>query len=228
MRVLSETIQLPRRTDTAERIQALLAEQEKILENFTGVGCGSHGAGVALDFKSFLPLYMKYTVDAEHPVEASYSYQQEAAAGQNGLRQLDVDNRKRLDTYRRCIENMDKLITVRTNLTYLKEHLEKKETGPIAAEIQALKIGDFVLVTFPGELFAEVGLRIKKQSPFPKTFVAGYSNGWLGYAPAAADYVPGAAYEDALTPFAPQWQEIFERKVLEMIGRLEQPADRAK
>ena len=127
VRVLSETIQLPRRTDTAERIQALLAEQEKILENFTGVGCGSHGAGVALDFKSFLPLYMKYTVDAEHPVEASYSYQQEAAAGQNGLRQLDVDNRKRLDTYRRCIENMDKLITVRTNLTYLKEHLEKED-----------------------------------------------------------------------------------------------------
>jgi hypothetical protein len=224
VRVLSETIELPRRTDIAERIQTLLAEQEKILAAFTGVGCGSHGAGVALNYKSFLPLYLKYNVDAEHPLEATYSYQQEEAAGRNGLRQLDVDNKKRLETYRLCIENMDKLITVRTNLQFLQQRLEKKETGPLAAEVQVVKIGDFVLVTFPGEAFAEVGLRIKKQSPLPKTFVAGYSNGSLGYAPAAADYGPEAAYEDALTQLAPQWQEIYERKALEMIRRLEQPS----
>ncbi len=227
VRVLSETIELPRRTDTAERIQSLLAEQEKILAAFTGVGCGSHGAGVALNYKSFLPLYMKYNVDSEHPLEAAYSYEQDEAAGRNALRQLDIDNKKRLETYRLCIENMDKLITVRTNLQYLQQHLEKRESGPVTAEVQAIKIGDFVLVSFPGEMFAEVGLRIKKLSPFPKTFVAGYSNGWLGYAPTAADYGPQAAYEDALTQLAPQWQEIYERKALEMIRRLEQPANRA-
>jgi hypothetical protein len=222
VRVLSETIELPRRTDGPERIQALKAEQEKILEFFTGIGCGAHGAGVALNFKTFLPLYLKYAVDPEHPSEDAFSYQQEELLGQSGLRQLDVDNKKRIELYRQCIETMDRLITVRTNLQLLQQRLERRQAGPISAEIQAIKIGDFVLVTFPGECFAEVGLRIKKQSPFPNTFVAGCSNGSVGYAPASADYVKGAAYEDALTQLAPQWQEIYERKALEMIGRLGQ------
>ena len=220
VRVLSETIALPRRTDLTQRIQALTAQQDKLLEALIKPGCGSHGAGVALNFKSFLPLYMKYAVDAERPANDLYAYQQEASAGQNGLRQLDEDNKKRVDAYRECIENMDRLITVRTNIHILQEQLDKHLTGPIAAEIQAVRIGDFVLVAFPGEAFAEVGLRIKKQSPFPKTFVAGYTNGWIGYAPTADCYTKDAAYEDALTQLAPEWQEIFERKALEMIARL--------
>ena len=84
---------------------------------------------------------------------------------------------------------------------------------------QQIAIGDFVLVTFPGELFAEVGLRIKQRSPTPHTFVAGYSNGHQGYAPTADSYEE-EAYEDALTPFAPQWQEIYEAQALEIIERL--------
>ena len=143
---------------------------------------------MALNFKSFLPLYMKYAVDAEHPLDDLFAYRQEEAAGRNALRQLDADNKKRIETYRQCIENMDRLITVRTNLQILQQQLDKHVSGPVAAEVQAIRIGDFVLVTFPGEAFAEVGLRIKKRSPMPKTFVAGYSNGWIGYAPTADCY----------------------------------------
>jgi hypothetical protein len=177
-----------------------------------------------LNFKTFLPLYVKYTSDPVHPSEDEYTYRQEELSGQNNLRQLDTDNKKRLDMYRKCIESMDRLITVRTNIQLLRQRLEKGQTGPISAEVQVMKIGDFVLVTFPGECFAEIGLRIKKQSPYPNTFVAACTNGSVGYAPVAADYVRGAAYEDALTPLAPQWQEIYERKALELIGRLGQPA----
>ena len=88
------------------------------------------------------------------------------------------------------------------------------------ADIQAMRIGDFVFVTFPGEIFVEVGLRIKKQSPFPKTFIAGYSNGEIsGYAPTADSY-DKQAYEDSCTYLAPEWQEMYERKALELIGWL--------
>ena len=113
------------------------------------------------------------------------------------------------------------MITVRTNLAILQDHLDKLGTGPIPAEVQAIRIGDFVLVTFPGEPFAEIGLRIKKTVAFPKTFVAGYSNGELAgdYAP-TADYYDKQAYEDSYTQLAPQWEEIYEHKALEMIGRL--------
>jgi hypothetical protein len=221
LRAIRETIELPRRTDLVERIKTLQAEEQKILEFFTGVGCGSHGAGVALNFKSFLPLYLKYAVDAEHPLDDAYAYQQETRLGQNGLRQLDAENKKRIETYRECIENMDRLITVRTNIQLMQEQVEKHQSGPVQAEIQAIRIGEFVLATFPGEPFAEVGLHIKKQSPFPKTFVAGYSNGHVGYAPTADCYGQQAAYEDALTQLAPEWQEMYERKALELVGRLQ-------
>jgi len=219
VRVIRETIQLPRRTDIPERIESLLAEQDKILTFFTGVGCGSHGAGVSLNFKSFLPLFVKQAVDPEHPAEAGYLYDEEERTGQSGLRHLDQENKQRIETYRQCVEKMERLIAVRTSLQYLKENLDKHETGPIAADVQALRIGDFVLVTFPGEFFAEVGLRIKQRSPYPNTFVAGYSNGSIGYAPTADSYDKDT-YEDSLTRLAPQWQELYEGKALEMTRRL--------
>ena len=80
-------------------------------------------------------------------------------------------------------------------------------------------IGEFILVTFPGELFSEVGLRLKKQSPFPYTFIAAYSNGNIGYAP-TADVYQSEAYEDVLTRLDPQWQQLYETKALAIIRKL--------
>jgi hypothetical protein len=224
LRVVSETIELPRRTDVEARIESLEAEQETILQFFTGVGCGTHGAGTFLNFKTFLPLYMKHAVDPDHPAYSSYLYQHEAATGRDDLRQLDEENRKRIQKYLACIENMDRLIRVRSNLQAFRAQQQQSATGPIAAEIQGVRIGDFAVVTFPGEPFAEVGLRIKERSPIESTFVAGYSNGHLGYAP-TADAYDREAYEDSLTPFAPQWQEIYETKALEILRRLDSADD---
>lgn len=221
VRVESAVVDLPRRTDVQTRIDSLLAQQEEILQFFTGLGCGTHGAGTPLNFKSFMPLYMKHAVDPEHPAYASYLYQHEKATGQNGLETLDAENRKRIDNYLQCIDRMERLILVRTNLQIFRDHLKQQAAGPLRAEVQAIRIGPFVLVTFPGEPFAEVGLRIKQQSPAPHTFVAGYSNGSVGYAP-TADAYDKEAYEDALTPLAPEWQEIYEKKALELVRRLAQ------
>jgi neutral ceramidase len=47
-----------------------------------------------------------------------------------------------------------------------------------------LKFSDNLAIVFlPGELFAEIGMTIKKASPYPLTFVATLSNGECGYVP---------------------------------------------
>jgi hypothetical protein len=221
LRVISETVEVPRRRDIEARVQSLEAQQEEILQFFTGVGCGTHGAGTFLNFKTFLPLYMKQMVDPEHPSYSSYLYRQEETTGQTGLVELDAENRRRVEKYLAAIDNMERLIRIRSNLHVLKGRLGERAAEPIAVEIQGVRIGDFFLVTFPGEPFAEVGLRIKERSPFAHTFVAGYSNGHLGYAP-TADAYDKEAYEDTLTPFAPEWQEIYETRALDIIRRLGQ------
>jgi len=217
--VISETIELPRRADLEARIESLEAQQETILQFFTGIGCGTHGAGTFLNFKSFLPLYTKRALDPEWPSYSSYLYKHEEAIGREDLKHLDAANRERLDKYLACIENMERLIRVRSNLSAFERHLKRGATGPIVAEIQGLRVGEFALVTFPGELFAEVGLRIKKESPFEHTFVAGYTNGQVGYAP-TVDAYEREGYEAVLTSLAPEWQAIYERKALEILRRL--------
>ena len=216
---VSKVIELPRRQDVERRIQSLEAEQEEILQFFTGVGCGTHGAGTFLNFKTFLPLYMKQLTDPDHPSYASYLYRHEAATERHDLEHLDQQNKQRVDKYLASIQQMERLIRIRSNLKILGRHLTRGGGPEIAAEVQGIRIGEFVLVTFPGELFAEVALRMKHQSPCKHTFVAAYSNGHLGYAP-TADAYDAQAYEDCLTPFAPQWQEIYEQKALEIIRRL--------
>src|SRR5262249_21825886 len=53
----------------------------------------------------------------------------------------------------------------------------------LEVEMCALRIGDFKLVTFPGELTVEIGLNIKKAVHDPHAFVAGYTNGYIYYTP---------------------------------------------
>ena len=77
-----------------------------------------------------------------------------------------------------------------------------------------------VIVTFPGEAFVEVGLRIKEKSPYENTFLAAYTNGIIApYAPTAEDY-NGWAYEDNNTILASDWEKIYEQKILQIINKL--------
>ena len=49
--------------------------------------------------------------------------------------------------------------------------------------LQALRIGDLAIATFPNEVFTETGLKIKKESPFSSTFNMELANGAEGYIP---------------------------------------------
>jgi len=71
----------------------------------------------------------------------------------------------------------------------LKE--EKGKERFIPAEIQILSLGSVALVGIPGEVFSEIGMRIKRGSPFPYTFVIGYANGCYGYIPTREAFKEG-------------------------------------
>lgn len=59
---------------------------------------------------------------------------------------------------------------------------ERKEET-ITVKIQAIRIGELAVCAIPFEVFVEIGLDLKKRSPFPQTMVIGLANGRHGYLP---------------------------------------------
>ena len=63
---------------------------------------------------------------------------------------------------------------------------------PHEVEVQAIALGKEVAwVSLPGEIFTELGLAIKQDSPFPYTIVAELANGLVGYIPSRRAYAQG-------------------------------------
>jgi hypothetical protein len=59
----------------------------------------------------------------------------------------------------------------------------QREAGSSADfPVMALRLGqDLALASLPGEPFAEIGLAIRRQSPFRRTLLASHANGYAGY-----------------------------------------------
>jgi hypothetical protein len=63
---------------------------------------------------------------------------------------------------------------------------------PLEAEVQVIAFSDdLAIVSLPGEVFVELGLALKKASPFKHTFIAELANGSIGYIPNRAAYPEG-------------------------------------
>ena len=56
-------------------------------------------------------------------------------------------------------------------------------TETLTVPFQALRIGDLAVCALPFETLVEIGLDLKKRSPFPRTMVIGIANGYNGYLP---------------------------------------------
>lgn len=213
-RILNETISLPR-GDRTDRIAQLEAEQRRLLQKLQGT---------SLNFKTFLPLIVKHRLSEEFPGYYSHRYLQEEQQGRDDLKKLDAENRKNLDAYLSNIYTMEELTRLQTNLALLRKHqasLVASGKRTIDVGLMGIRIGDFVLVTFPGELTCPIGLNIKKNSPHDMTFVAGYTNGYIYYAPTAEQLQNvGGAQEDSDCVLAPEWQEQFETTVAKMLKQL--------
>jgi hypothetical protein len=144
--------------------------------------------------------------------------------GRDDLAKLDAENRKNMKAYLENIYVMEELTRNQTNLALLKKHQAQNIAAgkrTVDVELVGVRIGDFVLITFPGELTVQIGLNIKKVSPHKFTFVAGYTNGYIYYSPTAEQLRNvGGAQEDSDCILAPEWQAIFEQKAAEMLKKL--------
>ncbi len=68
----------------------------------------------------------------------------------------------------------------------------EREGKPHGVEVQVIALGkDVAWVSLPGEIFVELGLAIKKRSPFPHTFVVELANENIGYVPDRRSYAEG-------------------------------------
>lgn len=74
----------------------------------------------------------------------------------------------------------------------MQEEWRTEPTFP--APIQAFRLGDVGIVTYPGEIFVEHGLDTKLNSPAARTFVVELANGIVGYVPTREAFV-GGGYE---------------------------------
>ena len=61
----------------------------------------------------------------------------------------------------------------------------------VPVKLQALAVGELGIVAEPCEAFAEIGLEIKRRSPFKPTFAIGLANEYRGYLPTPAQHALG-------------------------------------
>lgn len=212
--VHNETLRLPR-ANHAKRIAGMEAERIKLASTMNGT---------FLNLDTFLPLAAKYSLSTNYPSLNSYRYLHEHKMNRTGLAKLDAANRAHLQAYTRNIHKMEQITRLNTNLRLLQKH-QKEGHGSgrktIDVEVAGLRVGDFVLVTFPGELTVPIGLNIKRAAQHKHTFVAGYTNGYIYYAPTAGQLEnAGGAQEDSDCLLAPAWQKIYEAKAAAIIRKL--------
>lgn len=213
LRIVSETVSLPR-ADLEERIGTMESEIDQLALSLKGT---------TLNFETFLPLFVKYHLSGNYPSYAAHQYLQDELLEKEDWKKLDENNRAAMDAYLKNIRSMEELTRKQTNLALLKKHQERNKAAgkTVDAEVTGLRVGDFRMVTFPAELTVPIGLAIKEKSQHPSTFVLGYTNGYLYYAPTAMQLLNrGGAQEDSDCLFAPEWQTLFESKAVEILDGL--------
>lgn len=85
-------------------------------------------------------------------------------------------------------------------------------TGSDGANLVRLPIrflsinGDTAIWTAPLEMFCEIALQVRRESPYRHTFYYGYTNGWLGYLPTKQGFAEGG-YEPNTSVFTGQAEQ---------------------
>lgn len=88
-----------------------------------------------------------------------------------------------------------------------------------AVRTHFITFGDVALVGCNIEPFCEIGLAIKAASPFPITFMCGYTNGRMAYLPTADEWTKGG-YEVENSPFGQGAAECLQKEILAILAQL--------
>lgn len=95
-----------------------------------------------------------------------------------------------------------------------------KEGKPVRCELQALKIGPYLLLTLPGEPMVEYGFRLEKAiADRAVPIVVGYANGSIGYICTARAHQEGG-YEPMYSESGPGAEEVLIAESLRLADRV--------
>ena len=81
-----------------------------------------------------------------------------------------------------------------------------------------VRMGDIMWTTFPGEMFHNIGIKVKAASPATYAHLMGYTNGSVGYFPEQSAYSEGG-YEVSRTRFDPQSERIYLKAIAALMER---------
>ncbi len=90
----------------------------------------------------------------------------------------------------------------RFELDWATEAIAMHRRGPrreLHTEVQALRLGEALLLAHGGELFCEYGIELKRRYAPRPTFAVGYANGFIGYVPDPDEFARGG-YAAAMVP----------------------------
>jgi neutral ceramidase len=98
------------------------------------------------------------------------------------------------------------------------EHYYAHQGGTAHAELrialQALRVQDATFAAVPGEVFAEIGLRVKRSAAHP-VFVTSLANGYIGYLPSRRAYAAGG-YEVVSSQCTAEAEDRLVKDILEL------------
>jgi neutral ceramidase len=148
--------------------------------------------------KHFMPYFKSILGD---PIIETYKNIQTRSQVNFRVGALNVETPRRMD------------FTWPSNLkNYVK--LNSKGEEQVLLPVRFWKVNDDVAVWgAPVEMFCEIAMDIREQSPFPYTFFYGYTNGWFGYLLTAEEYKYGG-YEPTVSSFTPAAEKDLKEAVL--------------
>jgi hypothetical protein len=94
--------------------------------------------------------------------------------------------------------------------------------GKTSAGVRAhfITFGDFAVIGCNIEPFCEIGMEVKKRSPFPVTFMCGYTNGRMAYMATAEEW-PKGGYEVENSPFGQAAAGVLTAEILRTLSSMQ-------
>ena len=93
-----------------------------------------------------------------------------------------------------------------------------KPRPDMEVRVSAVKIGTTIFAGISGDVFHEIGLKIKEMSPYKNTFVVTHCNGWTGYIVTDKAYYEGG-YEVAACRIMSGGEKVVIENLLDMIEK---------
>ncbi len=114
----------------------------------------------------------------------TYSEEVDLAMAESRLNlKYRVPDQQLLDWSQQIVDGMGDRPPKSTTEVYAREQIILHQRQSTEIVVQALRIGDIGIATTPNETYALTGLKMKLQSPLPKTMVIELANGGDGYIP---------------------------------------------